>query len=62
MKADSQLAIGLLLTNVCRNMAHTMQDPFHIQLTVYGDGLIGALAKKITKILRSWGKQSVKQF
>jgi len=40
-------------------MAHTMQDPFHIQLTVYGDGLIGAFSKKITKIIRSWGKQSV---
>ena len=28
MKADSQLAIGLLLVKVCRNMALTiMQDP-----------------------------------
>jgi len=29
---------------------------------VYGDGLIDAFANKITKIIRIWGKQSVKQF
>jgi len=29
---------------------------------VYGDGLIGAFANKITKIIRIWGKQSVNQF